>query len=271
MGEGERTRPVQSPSGGAGYAFPIFTAVGVVSLILFLGLWEAAVAFGWLDDLILPRLSHVVRAVIEEREMFLDDMLVSGRRVLLGFLLSTLVGVPVGLFMGVNRWVKAAFAPIISIIRPLPALSWIPLLMIWFGIDEIQKYMVVFMGCFASVVVYTTDATMRVDPVLERAAQNLGASRLAVIRHVTLPAALPNILSGLKVVLAIAWTCVISAEMVGATAGLGFRIWTNKEWGATHLVVAGMLCISVTVLLLDLLFTWLERTLMPWQRRGARG
>jgi taurine transport system permease protein len=180
-----------------------------------------------------------------------------------------LVGVPFGLVMGMSSSVRATLNPIVSMIRPLPALSWIPLSMLWLGIDEQQKYAIVFMGCFASILVYTTDATMRVDPLLRRAARNLGASQAQVLVHVVLPGALPDILSGLKVVLAIAWTCVISAEMVGANSGLGFRIWTAKEWSDTGQVLVGMIGISVTVLVLDILFRGLERLLLPWQRKGA--
>jgi taurine transport system permease protein len=194
----------------------------------------------------------------------------SATRVLTGFALSALIGVPLGLVMGMSHWVRAALNPVVSIIRPLPALSWIPLSMLWLGIDEQQKYAIVFMGSFASVLVYTTDATMRVDKILIIAARNLGASRLQTIRHVMLPAALPNILSGLKVVLAIAWTCVISAEMVGANSGLGFRIWMAKEWSDTGQVLVGMLSISLTVLILDILFRWIEHILLPWQRGATR-
>ena len=128
-------------------------------------------------------------------------------------------------------------------------------------------FLIAELGCFASILVYTTDATMRVDPILRRAAMNLGASPVQVLRLVILPGALPDILSGLKVVLAIAWTCVISAEMVGANSGLGFRIWTAKEWSDTGQVLVGMIGISVTVLVLDILFRGLEQLLLPWQRK----
>ena len=109
---------------------------------------------------------------------------------------------------------------------------------------------------------------MRVNSTLIMAARNLGASKVQIIRHVVFPGALQDILSGLKVVLAIAWTCVISAEMVGANSGLGFRIWTAKEWSDTGQVLVGMLSISLTVLILDILFRGLERLLLPWQREG---
>ncbi|MCP3678141.1 MAG: ABC transporter permease [Deltaproteobacteria bacterium] len=242
-------------------------------MVAFLGLWELAVRLGLIDSFFLPAPSHVVYRMVQMATgpdaVLIHDIKMSASRVLTGFVFSAVVGIPVGLVMGMSPFVRALFNPIISIIRPLPALSWIPLSMLWLGIDEQQKYAIVFMGCFASILVYTTDATMRVDPILTRAARNLGASRSQVLHHVILPGAMPTILSGLKVVLAIAWTCVISAEMVGANSGLGFRIWTAKEWSDTGQVLVGMLSISITVLLLDILFRGVEKVLMPWQKREA--
>ena len=246
--------------------------IGAAGLLIFLGGWESLVRLGVIDPYFLPAPSQVVIRMISMASgpdaVLWHDIRVSATRVMAGFVLSTLIGVPVGLVMGMSSLVRAALNPIISIIRPLPALSWIPLSMLWLGIDEQQKYAIVFMGCFASVLVYTTDATMRVNNTLIMAARNLGASRLQVIRLVVLPGALQDILSGLKVVLAIAWTCVISAEMVGANSGLGFRIWTAKEWSDTGQVLVGMLSISLTVLILDILFRGIERLLLPWQREG---
>ncbi|NOS35395.1 MAG: ABC transporter permease subunit [Deltaproteobacteria bacterium] len=242
-------------------------------MVAFLGLWELAVRLGLIDSFFLPAPSHVVyrmgQMATGPDAVLIHDIKMSASRVLTGFVFSAVVGVPVGLVMGMSQVVRALLNPIISIIRPLPALSWIPLSMLWLGIDEQQKYAIVFMGCFASILVYTTDATMRVDPILTRAARNLGASRSQVLRHVVLPGAMPTILSGLKVVLAIAWTCVISAEMVGANSGLGFRIWTAKEWSDTRQVLVGMLSISITVLVLDILFRGVEKLLMPWQKGEA--
>ena len=255
------------------FEFWQLAVIGSAGLIAFLAVWEAVVVAGLIDPFFLPPPSRVLMRMRELSSgpdaVLFNDIKMSGSRVLTGFVLSALVGVPCGLVMGISPLVRALFNPIASIIRPLPALSWIPLSMLWLGIDEQQKYAIVFMGCFASVLVYTTDATMRVNPTFALAAKNLGASRLQVIRHVILPGALPDILSGLKVVLAIAWTCVISAEMVGANSGLGFRIWTAKEWSDTGQVLVGMLSISLTVLLLDILFRALERFLLPWQKQGG--
>lgn len=246
--------------------------IGAVGFIGFLLIWELIVRVGMVDDFFLPPPSAVLERAVQmatgEDAVLLDDIGISSIRVLTGFLFSVLVGVPLGLMLGMSTFFRALAAPVISLIRPLPALSWIPLSMLWLGIGEEQKYSIVFMGCVASVLVYTTDATLRVDPSLRLAALNLGASRFQVMRHVILPGALPNILSGLKVVLAIAWTCVISAEMVGANRGLGFRIWTAKEWSDTGQVLVGMISISLTVLFLDVLFRLIEKLLLPWQRNG---
>ena len=247
--------------------------IGAIGLIVFLVLWELLVRAGVIDSFFLPMPSAVAAKALQmttgEDAILINDIKISATRVLMGFGLSVIIGVPCGLILGMNSIIRAAFNPVISLIRPLPALSWIPLSMLWLGIDEQQKYAIVFMGCFASILVYTTDATMRVDPILRRAARNLGASQAQVMRHVILPGALPDILSAMKVILAIAWTCVISAEMVGANSGLGFRIWTAKEWSDTRQVLVGMLGISVTVLFLDILFRGLEKLLLPWRRKES--
>lgn len=245
---------------------------GAGGFLGFLILWEAAVRSGLVDAFFLPPPTAVAKRAFEMatvgEKILIKDIWISSIRVLTGFALAVMAGVPLGLFLGMSRLARTLAAPVISLLRPLPALSWIPLSMLWLGIGENQKYAIVFMGCVASVLVYTTDATMRVDPILRLAALNLGASRFQVMKGVILPAALPDILTGLKVVLAIAWTCVISAEMVGANQGLGFRIWTAKEWSDTGQVLVGMISISLTVLLLDILFRFLEHLLLPWQRAG---
>ncbi|MGB2769005.1 MAG: ABC transporter permease subunit, partial [Candidatus Zixiibacteriota bacterium] len=162
--------------------------IGAVAVVGFIALWETVVRMGVIDAFFLPAPSMIIkRAYVMAatgEKILLQDIWKSATRVLIGFALSGLVGVPLGLVMGMSKYVRAALNPIVSIIRPLPALSWIPLSMLWLGIGEQQKFAIVFMGCFASVLVYTVAATLRVDVILQRAARNLGASRLQVIRHV---------------------------------------------------------------------------------------
>ncbi|NLC35085.1 MAG: ABC transporter permease subunit [Alcaligenaceae bacterium] len=155
---------------------------------------------------------------------------------------------------------------LLSFLRPLPSMSWIPLSLLWFGITETQKYSIVFMGTFAPALVYVIEATRNVDPLLIRAAQNLGASRWQVMREVILPGSLPQILSGMKVILGLAWTCVISAELIAAREGLGFLIMNGKEFFQTEVVVLGMVMISITVLITDFVFRLIENHILRWQQ-----
>ena len=238
--------------------------VGAAS-VLGLGLvWQLSVSVLGINPYVLPPPSKVLETALRER-FLVADVLVSTRRVLVGFVMAVVIATPIGLVMGINRWVRAAASPILSLVRPLPSMSWIPLSIIWFGLGEQQKYTIVFMGCFASVLVYTVEATVQVDPDLRRAARNLGASPLQEVFLVILPAALPSLLSGLKVIMAIAWTCVISPRWSEPPP-----VWVSrssrKEIGSTSLVFVGMLCISVTVLVLDVVFRGFEWLLLPYRR-----
>jgi len=254
--------------GGASRSF----ALGALSVLVLLAAWQLVTAGGYISPIFLPSPPQVVR---QARRYLVDGslfwhVLTSGRRVLGGFLLAAVVAVPLGIALGTSRTAKALFDPILSIIRPLPSLSWIPLTILWFGIDEGQKYAIVFMGTFASALLYVMESTRRVDPLLIKAAQNLGASRLDVLREVILPGSLPGIISGLKVCLALAWTCVLSAEMVAATNGLGALIWFAKDWNNMALVMVGMVSISITVLLIDSAFRLIEDWILPWERHHRR-
>lgn len=239
-----------------------------ISVIAFLAIWELVCQAGLVDPIFLPPPSAVfLKAAAMAREgSLLGHVLASARRVMIGFLAATLVAIPLGIVLGTSTYARAAFDPLLSFLRPLPSMSWIPLSLLWFGITETQKYSIVFMGTFAPALVYVIEATRNVDPLLIRAAQNLGANRWQVMREVILPGSLPQILSGLKVILGLAWTCVISAELVAAREGLGFLIMNGKEFFQTEVVVMGMLMISITVLITDFVFRMIENRALRWQR-----
>jgi taurine transport system permease protein len=240
----------------------------ILSVLAFIALWSAATELGWISPIFLPSPRSVAieaSGLIVSGDLW-QAVLASSRRVFLGFALAAVVAVPLGIVMGVWWPAKALIDPFVSLLRPLPSITWIPLSILWLGIGEGQKTAIVFMGSWIYILLYTLESTKRVDPLLIRAARNLGASDLAVMREVILPGALPGILAGLKVTLAISWSCVISAEMVAARSGLGALIWFAKDWGNLSLVLVGMVGISLTVLLADALAERLERLLLPWER-----
>jgi len=196
----------------------------------------------------------------------LDNVLASTRRVMVGFFAAAVVSIPLGIMLGTSRVARAVFDPLLSFLRPLPSMSWIPLSLLWFGITETQKYSIVFMGSFAPALLYVIDATRNIDPIFIRAARNLGANRWQVMFEVILPGCIPQILSGMKVILGLSWTCVISAELVAAQQGLGFMIMNGREFFQTDTVVLGMVLISITVLVTDAVFRLIERGVLSWQR-----
>jgi len=247
---------------------PALLLISVLSVLFVLALWYLATERGWVSPVFLPKPGRVVAEAIANfaSGQLLKDIWMSTQRVLLGFLLAGVVAVPLGIIMAVWAPAKAAMDPFVSLLRPLPSITWIPLTMLWLGIGEGQKVAIVFMGSWIYILLYTIESTKRVDPLLIRAARNLGASDLHVMLHVILPGALPGIIAGLKVTLAISWSCVLSAEMIAAQNGLGALIWQGKDWGNLALVLVGMLCISVVVLLADKLADMLERLLLPWER-----
>jgi taurine transport system permease protein len=245
-----------------------YAAISVVSAGAFIGLWEYLASIRAIDPEFFPPPSHVWGELIKllSDGTLLIYIMESARRVLLGFVLSTAVGIPLGILLGTFLPFRWIVQPMISIIRPLPSLAWIPLSLLWLGIGESQKYAIVFMGTLAPLVVFVTDATLRVEPIYVLAAQNLGASRWRIMWEVVLPSALPSIVSALKVTLALAWTCIISAEMVGSKDGLGYLIWNAKDWSNVGQVIVGMLAISATVLTLDSVVRLVEHRLIPWHR-----
>ncbi|WP_425500456.1 ABC transporter permease [Pelistega europaea] len=246
----------------------ILLTISTASVVLFLIMWEIICSVGLVDPIFLPPPSEVFKkafSMLSEGSLE-SHIWASTVRVMTGFFAATIIAIPLGIVLGTSQFARAVFNPILSFLRPLPSMSWIPLSLLWFGITETQKYSIVFMGTFAPALVYVIEATRNVDPLLIRAARNLGASRLQVMREVILPGSLPQILSGLKVILGLAWTCVISAELVAAREGLGFLIMNGKEYFQTEVVVLGMMMISITVLITDFIFRIIENCVLRWQK-----
>jgi taurine transport system permease protein len=242
--------------------------INITSVLTFLSIWYLATESGWVAAVFLPSpvtVAGEANKLLQTGELW-QAVLVSAKRVFTGFGLAALISIPLGILMGVWWPAKAIVDPFVSLLRPLPSITWIPLTMLWLGIGEAQKTAIVFMGSWLYVLLATLEATKRVDPMLIRAARNLGANDFAVMREVVLPGALPGILAGLKITLAIAWSCVLSAEMVAAQTGLGAMIWQAKDWGNLPLVLVGMVGISLTVLLADWVAERVERLLLPWER-----
>ena len=175
-------------------------------------------------------------------------------KVFSGLILASVVAIPLGILLGWYQTLEDLASFIISILRPIPPVAWIPFSILWFGIGFIPAVFIIFMGCVFPILVYTLDGVKRTDKVLIESAQTLGANDWNILKRVILPSAVPYIVSGLKVGVGIALMCTISAEMIGSSSGLGYMILTATNLFDTGTTVVGMLVIGLIGLVLDYIF-----------------
>ena len=197
------------------------------------------------------------------------DLIVSGKllqntidsliKVFGGLLLAAVVAIPLGILLGWYKTLEDLCSFVISILRPIPPIAWIPFSILWFGIGVVPAIFIIFMGCFFPILVYTIDGVKRTDKVLIESAQTLGASDGKVLTRVVLPSVVPYIVSGLKVGVGIALMCTISAEMIGSSSGLGYMILQATSRFDPGTTVVGMIVIGLIGLILDYIFGLAEK------------
>jgi taurine transport system permease protein len=193
------------------------------------------------------------------------NVLASVVRVLVGWGAGSAMGILVGVAMASRKWVRGALEPVIEMIRPMPALALIPLLVIWFGLGELPKYVIIWFTTFPVVTISTTSAIRGIDRTWIQAAQTLGASRLYIVVRVIVPGALPGILTGIRLASGIAWGTLVAAEIIGSTQGLGWLILQAQQFLDTEAVFVGIIVIGALALLMDRLLRLAEHYLIPWQ------
>jgi ABC-type nitrate/sulfonate/bicarbonate transport system permease component len=193
----------------------------------------------------------------------LYHLLASLRREGMAFLFS-LTAVPIGIAMGWSRIVHAQLDPVIEVLRPIPPLAWIPLSILWFGIGDQQNEFIIFLGMFFPILINTIDGVRNVERNLIRAARSLGAREHNVLTRVVLQAALPRIVTGVRIGLGVGWMALVAAELVGASSGLGFLINDARSVLRTDIIVVGMLTIGIMGLVIDMTLRIATRQLMPW-------
>lgn len=230
-------------------------AVGIVMLLL---AWQIS-ALILNDQYILPTFTQTVHAFAHywdnpypsQSKPLWYDTLVSLRRILAGFVIGVVLGVAIGAAMSANQVIRQLIDPVVELIRPLPPLAFIPLLIIWFGIGELPKEVLIVFGIVPIMAVATVAALDEVPDDLILAGRVLGASRWYTLMHVQLRAALPGILVGMRISMAGAWTSIVAAEMLAATSGLGYLIAQAGDFLNTSIALAGIIAIAIIGLLLD--------------------
>jgi taurine transport system permease protein len=167
--------------------------------------------------------------------------------------------------MGVSRIARGIFDPPIEFYRPLPPLAYLPLIVIWFGIDELSKVLLIYLACFAPLAMSARAGVRSVSQEQMHAAYSMGASKWQVIRHVIIPAAMPEILTAMRISIGFGWTTLVAAEMVAATHGLGQMVLNASNFLRTDIVIMGIVVIGAVAYLFDLLMRYVERLVVPWK------
>ncbi|MGO4159030.1 ABC transporter permease subunit [Cupriavidus sp. YAF13] len=269
--------PARRMKAVCGYRLPgegSSSRISTITVVSLLALWWIASHLRWLPPLFLPTPEAIINAFIDAwngnvqgglplTEHFRASMV----RVFGAFALATVTAVPIGVMMGVSRIARGVFDPPIEFYRPLPPLAYLPLIVIWFGIDETSKILLIFLACFAPLAMSAQAGVRSVTIEQINAAYSMGANRWQVIRHVVIPAALPDILTGMRIAIGFGWTTLVAAEMVAATSGLGQMVLNASNFLRTDVVIMGIGLIGLIAYTFDLLMRKMEKWLVPWKGR----
>ncbi|MGA2927526.1 MAG: ABC transporter permease [Solirubrobacteraceae bacterium] len=246
------------------------TARKLTGVLILLVVWEIG-ALIVADSTILPSVQttahtffhYLNRPYPSASDPLWKDVVVSGRRILEGFLIAVAAGVLIGAVMWNWRSLGDMIDPVIELTRPLPPLAFIPLLIVWFGVGELPKIVLIIIAVLPIMIVSTVAALDAVPPELEQCARTLGASRLYTLLHVQIRAAMPGIITGMRLSMGGAWTSIVAVEMIAATNGVGFLILQAGNYLLTSLVMSGIIAIGIVGLTFDALLRGLLRLADP--------
>ncbi|CAM3627319.1 taurine ABC transporter permease TauC [Pseudomonas wadenswilerensis] len=244
--------------------------ISALTLATLLLVWWAVTAAEWIEPLFLPSPEAVLsKAWLLLTQGYMESTLwqhlgASLQRIGLALAAAIVTAIPIGIAIGHNRIARGILDPLIEFYRPIPPLAYLPLIVIWCGIGELSKVLLIYLAIFAPIAIATATGVRTVDPTKLRAAQSLGATRWQLIRHVILPSALPDILTGVRIGLGVGWSTLVAAELIAATSGLGFMVQSAAQFLVTDVVVLGILVIALIAFALEMGLRALQRKLVPW-------
>jgi taurine transport system permease protein len=272
--EGPPDAPAPTRAGNEAARFHAGHAATAATLGSLLALWWLTSHLEWLPPVLLPTPEAVLRKLVRLYTDGFDDatltqhLAASFSRIALAFGLALVTAIPAGIAIATSRVARGVLDPIIEFYRPVPPLAYLPLMVIWFGIGELSKVLLIYFTIFAPLAIATAAGANRVAKSRLLAAQSLGATPFQLLVHVILPSALPEILTGVRIALGAGWSTLVAAELIAATRGLGFMVYSASRFLVTDVVIAGILLIGAIALVLEVGLRALQRKFAPWHEQG---
>jgi ABC-type nitrate/sulfonate/bicarbonate transport system permease component len=244
--------------------------LSVISVIVFLLIWDLGVTYHLFSSY-LPRPIEVLKALVNLAEVPMSGKVLyqhiwfSTKRVLIGYGIALMIGIPIGVLMAGNLYARAIISPIFELFKPMPPIAFISMAVLWFGIGEASKVFIIVIGAFVPLVINTFNGIRIVDEELYDVIRTLGGNRRDEIIQVMFPASFPAIFAGMQISLSLAFSCVLAAELVGAREGLGFIIMMGMKLNNTAIIVGGMVMIGIIAWAISAGITYTERWVCPWK------
>jgi len=243
-----------------------YIILAFLSFLAVLVIWWVATALGLIKPFFLSSPPEVVKAIYQlfESGNFIKDVGISLSRILVGFIVAVLLGVPIGILVGLNRRAEALIEPIVDFVRYTPIPAFIPLFILWFGIGELEKIIVIAASVFFQLVLMVANSVSFTPRQIIESAETLGANRWQIVSKVIFPFSKPRIFDDLRVSMGWAWSGLILAEIVGSTSGIGFVIIQSQRLLQTANVIGAIVVIGLLGLFSDIGFKWIYKKLFPW-------
>lgn len=235
-----------------------------------IALWYAVRWSGFVNPSLIPAPHRVAVKFVEllTHEGLLVDVFASTRRVTLGVLLGIAAAVPVGFLLGWYRPARTFADPMINFFRALPPIALIPLVIVYFGVDEVAKLVILFYAAFFSGVIVMYEGVSQITPLYIRVAQTLGASEFEIFKKVIIPLTVPHILTALRVALGVSWATLVASELIAAQRGLGALIQNASTYFLLDVIYVGIICIGCVALIMDMILRSISKRLLVWQERA---
>jgi ABC-type nitrate/sulfonate/bicarbonate transport system permease component len=249
---------------------PIARGIRSFALVfVLLGAWEAGVRGGFINGQLFPSPSMVARSLRELAELGVlwKDIGASVARITIGFAIATVVATVLAVILARSQRLARYVMPLVDLLRPISVIAWIPLAILWFGLGNKPAWFIIFLGSFFPIFTNTYLGVRSLEQIHVHVAECMGAGRWQFVKEVMFPSALPYMLTGMRIGLGVGWMCVIAAEMIAATSGLGYMIQLARTLIETEKVIAGMIVIGVIGYAMNHLMLYAERKLTPWRER----